>query len=57
MLRVGLCYLREYKSRHHFPDWLNPIRECGKDIKTTKHFLIHCHDFMNERQTLVQNIK
>ena len=56
-LRVGLSHLREHKFRHNFRDSLNPICNCGNAIESTKHYLLHCSNFKNERQTLLQNIR
>ena len=56
-LRVGLSHLYEHKFRQNFWDSLNPICNCDKDSKTTKHFLLHCQNFNHERQSLLQNIK
>ena len=56
-LRVGLSHLREHKFRHNFRDSLNPICNCGSGIESTKHYLLHCSNFKNERQTLLQNVR
>ena len=54
-LRVGLSHFRDHKFRHHFHDSLSPIRDCGKATETTKHYLLHCSNFMYERRSLLQN--
>ena len=41
-LQVSLSHLREHKFCHNFRDSLNPLCDCGKVTKTTKHFLLHC---------------
>ena len=41
-LRLGLSHLREHKFKHGFLDSLNPICNCGLDIESTCHFLLHC---------------
>ena len=56
-LRVGLSYLREHKFRHNFRDSLKPICNCSNSIESTKHYLLNCSNFKNERQTLLQNIR
>ena len=48
-LKVGLSYLGEHKFKHSFQDTLNPICNCGKDIETTSHYLLHCPDYLHER--------
>ena len=51
-LKVGLSHLREYKFKHSFQDTINPICNCGEDIETTSHYLLHCPDYLQERKTL-----
>ena len=55
-LRVGLSHLREHKFKHSFQDTLNPICNCGEDIETTSHYLLHCQDYLEERKTLLNTI-
>ena len=52
-LCVGLDHLREHK----FQDSLNPISNCGNAIESTKHYLLHCSNFKNERFSLLQNVR
>ena len=56
-LRLGLSHLHEHKFRHCFQDTLNPLCRCGKDIESTKHFFLHCTNFLIPRQTLFQKFK
>ena len=55
-LRLGLSHLREHKFKHGFLDSINPICNCGLDIETTCHFLLHCRSFINERTLLLNDI-
>ena len=55
-LRVGLSHLREHKFKHIFEDTLNPICNCGEDIETTSHYLLHCPEYLQERKTLLNTI-
>ena len=55
-LRLGLSHLREHKFKHGFLDSLNPICNCGLDIKTTCHFLLYCPNFINERTILLNDV-
>ena len=55
-LRVGLSHLCEHKFKHSFQDTLNPICNCGKDIKTTSHYLLHCPDCLHERKPLLNSV-
>ena len=54
-LRVGLSHLREHKFHHNFRDSLNPTCNCGNAIESTKHYLLHCSNFKNQRQS--QNVR
>ena len=56
-LRVGLSHLCEHKFCHNLQDLLNPICSCGNAIEWTIHYLLHCSNFKNERQTLLQNVR
>ena len=55
-MRVGLSRLREHKFKHSFQDTLNPICNCGEDIETTSHYLLHCPDYLEEKKNLLNTI-
>ena len=55
-LRVGLSHLREHKFRHNFRDSLNPVCNCSNAIEPSKHYLLHCSNFKNEKQSFLQNV-
>ena len=55
-MRVGLSHLCEHKFKHSFQDTLNPICNCGEDIETTSHYLLHCPDYLHERKTLLSTV-
>ena len=55
--RVGLSHLHEHKFRHNFHDSLNPICNCGNATESTKHYLLHCSNVKNERQSFLQNVR
>ena len=48
--------LPEYKCKYNFQDTLNPLCICGCDIENTCHFLLHCHNFLAETNTLFNKI-
>ena len=56
-LRLGLSHLRDHKFKHSFQDSLNPICNCGTDVETTTHCLLHCPLFSDERLILINNIR
>ena len=47
-LRLGLSHLRKHKFKYSFQD---PLCSCGNDVESTKHFLLHCPQFANEKPT------
>ena len=55
-LRVGPIHLREHKFKHSFQDTLNPICNCGEDIETSSHYVVHCPDYLQERMTLLNTV-
>ena len=56
-LRLGLIHLRDHKFNHNFLDTLNPICNCGEDIKTSCHYLFHCSLYTKERLALLNLFK
>ena len=50
-LCLGLSHLREHKSKHSFQNTLNPLCNCGMDVKSSTHFLLQCPSYINERCT------
>jgi len=48
-LRVGFSDLREHRYRHHF-NCLSPICSCGGEDESTRHFLLNCNKYANQRQ-------
>ena len=55
-LRVGMSHLCEHKFKHNLQDCLNPICNCGLDIESTSHFLLHCPTSNDERYTLLNTL-
>ena len=55
-LRLSLSHLREYRFKHGFQDTLNPLCSCEKDVESTEHVLFHCHQFVDERRTLLNTL-
>ena len=52
-LQIGLSHLHEHKSKNNVQDTLNPLCICGCDVENTCHFLLHCSNFLNERNTFL----
>ena len=55
-LRLGLSHLREHKFHHRFSDTLNPLCPCNLEVESVTHFFLHCHFYINERLTLMNEI-
>ena len=55
-LRLSLSHLREHKFKHNFQDTLNPLCSCSLEVESTEHFLLHCHNFQLQRQSLLNNL-
>ena len=56
-LRLGLSHLREHKFKHSFEDTLNLLGSCGKEVETTFRFLLSCHNYSDEKLTLLSKIR
>ena len=56
-LRLGSSHLRHHKFKHSFQDSLNLICNCGTNVETTTHYLLHCSLFSDERLILINNIR
>ena len=48
-LRLGLSHLQDNKFNRNLQDTLNPICNCGEDIETSCHYLLHSSLYTNER--------
>ena len=61
-LRVGLSPLRSHKTRHHFQDTPDDKCHCTGAVEgtgaaeTTTHFLLHCHNFYEQRRSLLETL-
>ena len=56
-LRLGLSHLWNHRFKHNFQETLNPICNCGQDIETSSHYLLHCSLYTNERPALLNVIQ
>ena len=56
-LRLGLSHLRDHKFKHNFQDTHNPICNCGEDIETSCHYLLHCSLYTNKILALLNVIQ
>ena len=53
---LGLSYLHNHKFKLSFLDWRKLICSCGFDIEMTRHFLLHCLNFVSEKSLLLKNV-
>ena len=55
-LRTSLSHLREHKFKDNFQGSSNPFCNCGHNIESTTHFLLHWPLFANERSTFFSTL-
>ena len=51
-LRLGLSHLNYHRFNHNFKDCINPLCLFSLEVESTVHFFLHCHNFVNIRNTL-----
>ena len=56
-LRVGLSALNFHKFRHNFHDTLNPMCPINDGVEDTEHFLLHCHSYHLQRNSLLSHVQ
>ena len=49
IINIRKAHNRDRKFKHNFQDTFNPICNCGEDIETLCHYLLHCSLYTNER--------
>ena len=54
---LGLSNLREHKFKHSFQDSLNPLFNCGAEVESASHYLLHCPIYSNDRSSLLSAIR
>ena len=55
-LRLGLSHLNEHSFNQNFEDFINPLCLCSLEVKSTAHFFLNCHTFVNIRNTLLNKL-
>ena len=55
-LRLGLSYFHGHKFKNNFQDTLNSFCTCACNVENTSHFLLHCPNFLAERNILLDKI-
>ena len=56
-LRLGLSHFWDHKFKHNLKNTLNPICNCGEDIETSCHYLLHCSLYTNKILALLNVIQ
>ena len=49
--------MNEYKVKHNFRDFVNPLWACNLESETISFYLLGCQLFQKERRTLVNDIR
>ena len=55
-LKLELSHLNEHWCNHNFEDCLNPLCSYSLEVESTVHFFLHCHNFVNIRNTLLNKL-
>ena len=55
-LKLELSHLNEHKCNHNFEDCINPLCSYSLEVESTVHFFLHCHNFVNIRNTLLNKL-
>ena len=56
-LRVGLSELNYHKFRHNFNIAINPLCPINDGVEDTEHFLLHCHSYHQQRNSLLSRVQ
>ena len=52
-----LTRLNDHRFRHNFQDCLNPLCSYSLEVESTRHYFLHCHYFIQYRNTLLDSAK
>ena len=52
-LQLGSNHLNNHNSR----DRINSLSSCSLRVENNVHYFLHCHHFLLQRETLMNNIK
>ena len=52
-LKIGFSHVKEHKSKHNFPYFVNPLCSWNEIVD----FFLHCPNFRTQRQTLLNKLK
>ena len=55
-LRLRVSHLNEHRFNHNFKDCINPHYSCSLEVESTSHFFLHCHNFVNIRNNLLNKL-
>ena len=56
LLKLGPSHLNEYRFSHNFEDCINPLCSCSLQVESITHYFLHCHNFVNIRNTLLNKL-
>ena len=55
-IQLGLSKLNFHNFKHHFSDTLDPLCPINDGIKDTKHLLLLCHAYDEDRRDLLNSV-
>ena len=55
-LRLGFSHIHEHKFKNNIQDRFNPLCTCDCDVENRCNYLLHCPNFLVERNTLLKKI-
>ena len=56
-LRFGLSELNYHRFRHNFNTTINPLCPINDGVEDTEHFLLHCHSYQLQRNSLLSRVQ
>ena len=54
--RLRLSHLNDHRFNYNYEDCINPLCSCSLEVESTVHFFLHCHNFVNIRNTLLNKL-
>ena len=55
-LRIGFSHIHEHKFKNNIQDRFNSLCTCDCDVENTCNYLLHCPNFLVERNTILKKI-
>ena len=55
-LTVGLSHLNEHRFNQNFENFRNPLYSCSLEVESTPYFFLHCYNFVNIKNNLLNKL-